>query len=81
MGLQEDLKTSPPCHPRACAIQDCLTKNNYNEAKCERFIDSLYECCQAFYEKNGEQAKTVSCPKFELLQLKIKQRQEAAASR
>lgn len=58
---------------------DCLTKNNYNEAKCEKFVDALYECCLAFYEKNGEQAKTVSCPKFDLLKLKIKQRQEASS--
>ncbi|RKU42684.1 Cx9C motif-containing protein 4, mitochondrial [Coniochaeta pulveracea] len=76
MGLQDDLRTNPPCHPRACAIQDCLTKNNYNEAKCDKLIDALYECCQAFYEKNGEQAKTVSCPKPDLLRLKIKQRKE-----
>lgn len=55
---------------------DCLTKNNYNEARCDKLIDSLYECCQAFYEKNGDQAKTVSCPKPELLRLKIKQRKE-----
>jgi hypothetical protein len=55
---------------------DCLTRNNYNEARCDKLIDALYECCQAFYEKNGDQAKTVSCPKPELLKLKIKQRKE-----
>ncbi|KAH8905343.1 DUF1903-domain-containing protein [Coniochaeta sp. PMI_546] len=80
MGLQDDLNTKPPCHPRACAIQDCLTRNNYNEAKCEKFVDALYECCQAFYEKNGEHAQTVSCPKFDLLKLKIKQRQDKGSS-
>lgn len=56
-----------------------MTKNNYNEAKCDKFVDALYECCQAFYEKNGEQATTASCPKFSLLKLKMKQRQEGAS--
>jgi len=30
-------------------------------------IDALYECCNAFYEKNGDSASTVSCPKAGLL--------------
>lgn len=30
-------------------------------------IDALYECCNAFYQKQGEDASTVSCPKFSLL--------------
>ncbi|KAF2744222.1 DUF1903-domain-containing protein [Sporormia fimetaria CBS 119925] len=90
MGLKEDLQTDPACHPRACAIQselycrfnfkpldlqpDCLLKNNYNEDKCRKEVDALYECCNAFYEKNGDQASVVSCPKASLLRLKMKQR-------
>ncbi|KAK5652599.1 hypothetical protein OQA88_10360 [Cercophora sp. LCS_1] len=53
---------------------DCLTKNGFDERKCTRFVDLLYECCQAFYEKNGDNASTVSCPKANLLRLKIEQR-------
>lgn len=30
-------------------------------------VDALYECCNAFYEKQGETASTVSCPKYSLL--------------
>ncbi|KAL2029368.1 hypothetical protein D6C90_09935 [Aureobasidium pullulans] len=67
MGLDKDLKTDPPCHPRACAIQDCIQKNGYDESKCQKQIDALYECCNAFYEKNGDSASTVSCPKAGLL--------------
>ena len=26
---------------------DCLTKNKYNEAKCQTAINALYECCDA----------------------------------
>ncbi|KAI1807345.1 DUF1903-domain-containing protein [Daldinia bambusicola] len=76
MGLKEDLESNPPCHPRACAIQDCLGKNGYNEAKCSRYIDALYECCDAFYRKHGDGATSASCPKASLLRLKMKQRQD-----
>ncbi|AEO65817.1 uncharacterized protein THITE_2048305, partial [Thermothielavioides terrestris NRRL 8126] len=72
--LEQDLRSDPPCHPRACAIQNCLTKNGYDEAKCAQFVDALYECCQAFYERNGDNAATVSCPKPNLLRLKMEQR-------
>ncbi|KAM9896084.1 hypothetical protein OXX79_007682 [Metschnikowia pulcherrima] len=62
------------CKPFACAIQDCLQKNGYSEAKCTKAIDELYKCCKQFYEDNGPEAKSVCCPKFSLLQLKLKQR-------
>ncbi|KAF7884510.1 uncharacterized protein EAF02_004846 [Botrytis sinoallii] len=55
---------------------DCLAKNNYNEEKCRSQIDALYDCCNAFYEKNGDDANSVSCPKANLLRLKMKQRSE-----
>jgi hypothetical protein len=53
---------------------DCLTKNGYNEARCTKLVDALYECCQAFYERNGDSAATASCPKANLLRLKMEQR-------
>ncbi|KAI2609795.1 DUF1903-domain-containing protein [Hypoxylon fragiforme] len=76
MGMKEDLGSDPPCHPRACAIQDCLGKNGYNEAKCSHLVDALYKCCDAFYQKHGDYATSVCCPKASLLRLKMKQRQE-----
>jgi len=30
-------------------------------------IDALYECCNAFYQRQGDDASTVSCPKASLL--------------
>ncbi len=53
---------------------DCLAKNNYNEEKCRGRVDALYDCCNAFYQEKGEDAKTASCPKLSLLRLKVKQR-------
>ncbi|KAG6018987.1 hypothetical protein E4U41_003466, partial [Claviceps citrina] len=70
---KNDMDANPPCHPRACAIQDCLTRNNYSEAKCQDVVKALYECCDAFYRKYGEEATTPSCPKPSLLRLKTRQ--------
>jgi hypothetical protein len=55
-----------------------LTKNGYNEDKCQAQVDALYECCNAFYQQRGDDASVVSCPKASLLRLKMKQRAEAA---
>ena len=55
---------------------ECLEKNSYNEAKCRSQVNALYECCNAFYARNGEKASTVSCPKASLLRLKMSQRAE-----
>lgn len=68
-------RNSDPCKPEACAIQDCLSANGYNESKCTKIIDNLYLCCKKFYEKNGDEAKTLCCPKPNLLNLKLKQRE------
>lgn len=51
-----------------------MTKNSYKEEKCQSQIDALYLCCNAFYKERGEEAKTPSCPKPNLLRLKLKQR-------
>ncbi|GME68131.1 unnamed protein product [[Candida] boidinii] len=67
---------SDPCKKEACAIQNCLKANTYNESKCTKAIDALYACCKSFYEDNGEEATTVCCPKPSLLKLKISQRQK-----
>ncbi|RMY77032.1 hypothetical protein D0863_01566 [Hortaea werneckii] len=40
-------------------------------------IDALYECCNLFYQRNGDEASVVSCPKANLLRLKMKQRAES----
>ncbi|KAF4967626.1 hypothetical protein FZEAL_10510 [Fusarium zealandicum] len=92
MAPKDDVEAKPACHPRACAIQginlpsrafmkltcltDCLTRNGYNDARCQTVIKQLYECCEAFYERHGEDASTVSCPKPNLLKLKMKQLRE-----
>ncbi|CUM66198.1 uncharacterized protein PRCAT00003856001 [Priceomyces carsonii] len=63
-----------PCKPEACAIQNCLEANGYNESKCSKLIDSLYLCCKQYYEENGDE-QTTCCPKLNLLKLKLKQRE------
>jgi hypothetical protein len=60
---------------------DCLAKNSYNEAKCRSQVDALYECCNRFYERFGDDAQSASCPKPNLLRLKMKQRAEEVGSK
>ncbi|RPA96949.1 DUF1903-domain-containing protein [Choiromyces venosus 120613-1] len=80
-SIEEALKTDPPCHPRACAIQDCLVRNNYNESRCTDLIDALYDCCSELYKRDGPGANSTCCPKESLLKLKMKQRAEEKGSR
>lgn len=55
-------------------IAECLGKNGFDEAKCKSQVNALYDCCNRFYAQNGDHAKTVSCPKPQLLRLKLEQR-------
>ncbi|EKD13155.1 hypothetical protein MBM_08598 [Drepanopeziza brunnea f. sp. 'multigermtubi' MB_m1] len=64
---KDDVAADPPCHSKA---------NSYNEAKCKSQVDALYACCNKFYERNGHDATSASCPKANLLWLKMKQRAE-----
>lgn len=59
------------CQAEACAIQDCLQRRDYNDARCMKQIMSLYECCSKFYEVNGTEAKSVCCPKYPKLVEKL----------
>lgn len=57
---------------------DCLARNSYKERKCQAQVDELYKCCNMFYERQGDGAHTVSCPKASLLRLKMEQRAQGA---
>ena len=47
-------KPKDPCQRQACAIQDCLKKNNYQEEKCQNIIQLMIDCCQT---KGNESSK------------------------
>ena len=34
------------CQKKACDIQWCLSRNNYQQKKCEEFITAYNECCE-----------------------------------
>lgn len=61
-------KTNPFSSPK-----DCLVKNSYQEDRCREQIIALYKCCNSFYQENGDQARTPSCPRPDLLKLKLQQ--------
>lgn len=59
--------TKEPCKKYACAIQDCLRQNNYQESKCLEAIEAMKKCCrglttysficEGMLEKNDEPPK------------------------
>ncbi|KAH3903541.1 Cmc4p SCDLUD_001183 [Saccharomycodes ludwigii] len=59
-----------PCKKQACAIQDCLKKNGYDDQKCIEKIMRLYNCCFNYYKESGE-TKTICCPTIEKLHEKM----------
>lgn len=65
---------TPRCKAEACAIQNCLRSNNYNESRCDQVIDELYRCCAKFYKESDPKGMTPCCPKPDLLRIKMKQR-------
>lgn len=63
------------------ALLDCLKRNTYKEDRCQDVIYALYDCCQAFYDRNGTDAKSASCPKPDLLKLKLRMRKKEKADK
>lgn len=45
-----------PCQAQACALQNCLAANDYQQEKCQKVIDALRACCA-----NLEQGQTSVC--------------------
>ncbi|ORX37042.1 hypothetical protein BD324DRAFT_579898 [Kockovaella imperatae] len=63
---------------QACAIQTCLSKNNYNESKCASYVEALYRCCDTMYKKaekegkSADEAKSTACPMREVVSRRMK---------
>ncbi|XP_027851874.1 cx9C motif-containing protein 4 [Aphis gossypii] len=38
-----------PCKKLACAIQKCLSENDFQESRCTKHIDNLLECCKKYH--------------------------------
>ncbi|KAI8970189.1 hypothetical protein BDF20DRAFT_889787 [Mycotypha africana] len=52
-------KEESPCLKFACAIQDCLQKNDFQESKCKSQLAALDNCCKSLLAQGG---KSVCCP-------------------
>lgn len=51
-----------PCQKKACDIQFCLQKNNYQESKCNREILALVECCLKWRNESPVVCKGIKLP-------------------
>ncbi|RWS29141.1 uncharacterized protein B4U80_10405 [Leptotrombidium deliense] len=62
-------KVIDPCKSKACDIQTCLQKNNYEEEQCIKEMFVMFECCKRWREISN------SCSGFsnEVIDAKIKQ--------
>ena len=40
------------CQSQACAIQDCLAKNDYQDDRCRDVINKMMECCEQVHYKS-----------------------------
>ena len=47
-------KTKDPCQRQACAIQECLKKNNFQEEKCQHIIQLMIDCCNSKDNKSSK---------------------------
>ena len=46
-----------PCQRQACAIQDCLKKNNYQEEKCQVIMQLMLDCCNTIGKDSSDICK------------------------
>lgn len=53
---------TPLMLPIACALQNCLSSNTYNQEKCDKFMRELYRCCDEMYKQEGRNAESTACP-------------------
>ncbi|PIA14648.1 hypothetical protein COEREDRAFT_20841, partial [Coemansia reversa NRRL 1564] len=43
----------PACQDEACQLQDCLWKNDFQEARCKRALQALEKCCNKLLDNGG----------------------------
>ncbi|KIM36865.1 hypothetical protein M413DRAFT_281633 [Hebeloma cylindrosporum] len=64
--------SEPPCQTEACSLQSCLNKNIYSPEKCDRYVRSLYECCQRMYDATSGKGESTACPQAAIVQRWLK---------
>ncbi|KAG2497764.1 hypothetical protein HYH03_004036 [Edaphochlamys debaryana] len=46
----EKAEATHGCQRKACAIQECLARHDYNQSRCQRVIQDMRDCCRALAE-------------------------------
>mmetsp|Transcript_20778 Transcript_20778/g.40789 ORF Transcript_20778/g.40789 Transcript_20778/m.40789 type:complete len:83 (+) Transcript_20778:926-1174(+) len=59
-GTTDPCLTSRRCQKLACDIQWCLSRNNYNEAKCQDFVQRWEACCESVRAKAAAEKQAKS---------------------
>ncbi|KIM82557.1 hypothetical protein PILCRDRAFT_70494, partial [Piloderma croceum F 1598] len=63
------------CETAACTFQTCISKNTYNQEKCDAYLRKLYLCCQSMYEGKAR-AESTACPKLDVVKRWLKNHPE-----
>lgn len=53
-------KKADPCQKFACELQVCLSKNYYQESKCQEAITRLVKCCNIWKEESYKVCSGIS---------------------
>jgi hypothetical protein len=69
-----ELCLMPPFGPAitACALQSCLSKNTYNQERCDDHLRKLYLCCQGMYVGRKGDSESTACPNANVVQRWLK---------
>jgi len=51
-----------PCQKPACQLQVCLQKNNYQEEKCQKVLQSLVDCCALWNDQSWKVCQGIDYP-------------------
>jgi hypothetical protein len=55
----EEEQVKKECSKFACAIQDCLKEQNYNQIKCQNELDKYNFCVKSFMEKEIKKGEKI----------------------
>ena len=59
---EEELKDSVVCHKLACAIQDCLARNSYQQPRCTDAIEAYNQCVARDKQRRQQQLQQLQPP-------------------
>ena len=51
-GGNEEGQSKQACKKEACAIQSCLSRNQYHMQRCQHAVENLRKCCEGYEDRS-----------------------------